>query len=91
MRDTVFHSILLNLRKGCNALDRDRCLGILAVHGVGPRTLCILRTYWARIQMAVKAAGHYGTVFQSHHGVTQGDPCHPLSLMWSLTLSSDTG
>ena len=41
---------------------------------MGPRTLRILWTFWARIHMAEKAGGHYGPVFQSHFGVTQGDP-----------------
>ena len=44
MMETVLHSILLDLRKSYDALDRDRCLGILAGYGVGPRMLQILRT-----------------------------------------------
>ena len=44
---------------------------------MGPRTLRILWTYWARIQMAEKAGGHYGPVLQSHFWVTQGDPLSP--------------
>ena len=42
-RETVPHSILLDLRKAYGASDRDRCLYILEGHGVGPRTLLILR------------------------------------------------
>ena len=34
MRDTVLHAILLDLRKAYNALERDRCLDILAGYGV---------------------------------------------------------
>ena len=49
MRDTVLHSIFLNLRKYYDALGRYRCLDILVGYGVGPRTLHILQTYWARI------------------------------------------
>ena len=44
---------------------------------MGPRTLCILRIYWVRLQMAAKAGGHYRPVFHSHRGVTQGDPLSP--------------
>ena len=52
-------------------------MNILAGYGVGPRKLRILRTYWARIQMAAKVGGHYEPVFQSHRGLTQGDPLSP--------------
>ena len=44
---------------------------------MGPRTLLILQAYWAWLQMAEKAGGHYGPVFQSYRGVTQGDPLLP--------------
>ena len=77
IRDTVLHYIFLDLRKAYNALDMDHCLDILAGYGVGNRTLHILRTYWVWIQMAVKTGVHYVTVFQRHHGVTQGDPLSP--------------
>ena len=39
MMETVLHSILLDLCKSYDDLDRDRCLGILTGYGVGPRTL----------------------------------------------------
>ena len=74
MRETVIHAILLNLRKACNALDRDRCTDILKRYGVGPRTLRILRTHWVRLHMVAKAGGHCGPVFHIHSGVTQGYP-----------------
>ena len=45
MRETVFHSILLDLRKAYDALYRDPCLDILAWCVVGPRTLRILYIY----------------------------------------------
>ena len=47
MRETVLHSIFLDLHKTYNDLERDQYLDILAGCGVGPRTLHILRTYWA--------------------------------------------
>ena len=50
---------------------------ILAGCGVGPNTICIMRIYWAWIQIATAAGGHYRTAFQSHRGVTQGDPLSP--------------
>ena len=77
MRETVLHSIFLNLRNSYKALDRDRCMYILVGYRVGPRTLRILRTYWFRIHIAEKAGGHYKPVFQSQRGVTQGEPLSP--------------
>ena len=62
MRDTVLHSICLNLRKAYDALDSNLCMDILTGYGVGPRTLCILRTYWARLLMVAKAGGHFGPI-----------------------------
>ena len=44
---------------------------------MGPRTLHILRTYWFRLQMVAKVKGHYGTVFQSNRGLTQGETFSP--------------
>ena len=52
MRETVNHSIFLDLRKAYYALDRDFYMDIMAGYGVGPRTLRILQTYWDQIQMA---------------------------------------
>ena len=47
-RETVLHAIFLDLRKAYDSLDKDQCLDILYGYGVGPRTLCILRTYWVQ-------------------------------------------
>ena len=80
MRETVFHSIFLNLRKSYNALDRDLCLDILAGYGAGARTIRILQTYWDRLQMAAKARVCYGSTFHSHHGLTQRVPVSPTIL-----------
>ena len=82
MTEMVLYYIFLDLRKIYDALDRNCCLDILAGYGVGPMTLRVIWTYWSRLQMAVKAGGHYGTVFQSHNGVTWGYPFHPRSLTW---------
>ena len=46
-----------------NAMDRECYLDILEGYGVGPRTLCILRTYWTWLQMVAKAGEHYGRAF----------------------------
>ena len=90
-RDTVLHYIFLDLKKAYDALDREHCLDILAGYGVGPRKISILRTYWDRIQMVEKSGGHYGTVLQSHHRVTQGDPLSTTIFNVVLNLSSNTG
>ena len=52
-------------------------MDILVVYGVGPGTIRILQTYWARIQMAEKVGVHYGTDFHNHRRITQGDPLSP--------------
>ena len=52
-------------------------LGILEGHGVGPRSLRLLRLYWSRLRMVVRAVGYYGAPFCGERGVTQGDPLSP--------------
>ena len=54
MREAVLHNILLDLQKAYDALDREWCLNILAVYGVGPWTLRILWTYWTWLWMVAK-------------------------------------
>ena len=58
MRDTVLGDIFLGLHKLYGALERERCLDILEVYGVGAGTIRILRTYWDRLQMVAKVGGH---------------------------------
>ena len=77
IRETFLHSIFFYLRKAYDDLDRDRCLDILAGYGVGPSKRRILRIYRARLQMAAKVGRNYGSVFQSHRGVTWGYPLSP--------------
>ena len=75
MKETVLHSIFLELCNAYDALDRELYLDILVGYGVGLMTICILQTYWSRLQMITKVGGgHYGLAFHSHCGVTQADP-----------------
>ena len=57
-------------------LDRDRCLKILVVYGVGHRELRILQTYWGRLTILARAGGYYAPPFKGYRGVNQGDPFH---------------
>ena len=41
-------------------MDRSRCLNILEGYGVGPRAFRLLRRYWERMKMVVRAGGYYG-------------------------------
>ena len=51
---------------------------ILAGYGVGPRTIRILRTYWAWLQMVAKVGSHYRPVFQIHRGIIKGGGVSPM-------------
>ena len=77
MRDEVLHTIFLDLHRAYDALDRSRCLVILEGYGVGPRDLCLLLLYWARLRMVARAGGYYGAPFHGERGLTQGDPLLP--------------
>ena len=78
MREEVLHTILLDLHKDYDALDRSRCLKILEGYGVGHRALLLLlRRYWERLQMVARAGGYYGETSSREIGMTQGDPLSP--------------
>ena len=90
-REEVLYSILINLRKAYDALDRDRCLDIMAGYGGGPRTLRILWIYWVCPHMEAKAGGIMGLSSRATTGRLRGTPCHPLYLTRLLMLLSGTG
>ena len=67
----------MELHKEYEALDRERCLEILEVYGVGPQDRCILQVYWYRLRLVARTGGYYGMSFQGFRGVMQGDPLYP--------------
>ena len=76
MRKAVLRDIFLDLQKAYGALDWDRCLEILALYGVVPRALRLLRTYWVRLTMVAKAGGYYPPPIQR---LPWGNPGRPNS------------
>ena len=77
LREAVLHVIFLDLQKAYNASDRSRCLGILEGYGVGIRDLRLLRQYWVKLNMVVRAGGYYGAPLRGERGVTKGEPLSP--------------
>ena len=73
MEQEPLYQIYLDLRKAYNALDRGRCLKILAGYGVGPKLLRLQKQFWAEAKMVCCAGGNYGEPFGAFRGVTQGD------------------
>jgi hypothetical protein len=55
-------------------MDRGRCLAILALHGVGPQMLRLIRNFWESATNVCHAKGNYGQPFKASRGVTQGGP-----------------
>ena len=49
-------------------------LTILALHGVGPQMLRLIRNFWEMAMNVCRAKGNYGRPFQASRGVTQGGP-----------------
>jgi hypothetical protein len=70
--------IFVDLRKAHDTLDRDRALEILEGYGVGPRSLKLLRQFWAQQKVVAKQSGYYGKPFDATRGVTQGDIISPI-------------
>ena len=72
------YQIYLDLRKAYDALDRGRCLEILAGYGVGPNLLRLQKQFWGNARMVCRAGGNYGVPFGAYRGVTQGGPLSSL-------------
>ena len=77
MMEKVLYEILLYLHKAFNALDHDRCLGILEAYRVGLQSIRLLCQYWDLLTTAAQARGYYGAPFKVFYRVTQGDPISP--------------
>ena len=77
MREEVLYVIFLDLTKAYDALDRLQSLEILKRYGVGERVRRMLKVYWERTTMVVRAGRGYGKGFKGGRGVTQGDPLSP--------------
>ena len=56
--------ILLDLHKAYEALERSRCLEILALYGIVPQARKLLKTYWHRLTLVAREGGYYGTAFR---------------------------
>ena len=77
LMEEVLYVIFLDLHKAYDAFDRSRCLDILEGYGVGPQSRRILRAYWGKMAMVVRAGGYYGEAFKGARGVNQGEPLSP--------------
>ena len=74
MREEVLYVIFLDLNKAYAALDKDRCLKILGIYGVGTQDCRIFQTYWYRLWMVTKPGGYYRKQFKGFRGLTMEDP-----------------
>jgi hypothetical protein len=58
-----FFGIFINLKKAFDAMDRGRCLAILALHGVGPQMLRLIRNFWEMATNVCRAKGELRPTF----------------------------
>ena len=77
MRENVLYAIFLNMLKVYDVSERDRCMEILKVFGVGTQACCVLRAYLYRLSMVVCAGVYYSAALQGFWGVNQGEPLSP--------------
>ena len=56
-REEVLYKIFLDMHKTYDALDRGRYLDILTEYKVSPQDIRLLRRYWGRLTMVVRAGG----------------------------------
>ena len=57
MREAVLYAIFLYLHKAYDTLDSSRCLDILDVYVVGPRSFRLLCRYREELQMVARPEG----------------------------------
>jgi hypothetical protein len=81
----LLYQIYLDLRRVYDALDRGRCLEILAGYGVGPNLQHMQKQFWDNAKMVCCAGGNYGESFRAYRGVTQGGPLS--SLMFNVCVN----
>ncbi len=72
MEQMPFFGIFIDLRKAFDIMDCGCCLEILALHGVCPKMLRLIRNFWDLATNICRAKGNYGRPFKAGHGVTQG-------------------
>jgi len=74
LEQAPFFRVFIDLKKAFDAMDRGRCLAILALHGVGPKMLRLIHSFWETATNVCWAKGNYGRPFKAGRGVTQGGP-----------------
>ena len=67
MREAVLFEVFLDLQKAYDALDWGRCLEILTLYGVSPRTVRILRTYFVCLTTVARAVGYFELQFKTYY------------------------
>ena len=72
LKQRPFFGVFIDLKKAFDAMDRGRCLTILALHGVGPQMLRLIRNFWETAMDVCRAKGNYGRPFKAGRAVTQG-------------------
>ena len=67
-----FFGVFIDLKKTFDAIDRGRCLAILALHGVGPDMLRLICNFGNTAINVCRAKGNYGRPFKADCRVAQG-------------------
>ena len=65
-----FYGIFLDLQKAYDSMDRDRCLHISKVYGVGPNTPWLIKYFWDEAVLVCQVSGYYGEPFSADYGAT---------------------
>ena len=74
LEQSAFFGVFIDLKTAFDAMDRGRCLAILALHGVGPQMLGLIHNFWETATNVCRAKGNYDRPFKAGRGVTQGGP-----------------
>jgi hypothetical protein len=74
----LLYQIYLDLKKACDALDREQTINILVADGVGPRMMSLQKHFWDTAKLVCHTGGNYGEPFNTKRGITQGGPLSSL-------------
>ena len=74
LEQAPFFGVFIDLQKAFDAMDQQRRLEILEMHGVGLDIMKLICNFWDTAITVCLVKGNYGRPLQAGRGVTQGGP-----------------
>ena len=75
--NTPLHTVLIDLRKSYDYVNRSKMIQLLQEYGVGEKMRNVIENYWEKQLVVVRKGKFFGNPFHPTRGVTQGDIISP--------------